>query len=105
MCPNIQIYFDAVVNCNSCERFQQRFALDPVSLAHIVKCFKDEIKLIACGENAFKSARTSDEDQCTVIRKITYQFTFDGSKGIIHGNVQSSLKDTVCTTEVPNICS
>ena len=66
--------------------------MEPVSLAHIVTFFEDEIKLIGRGENAFKSARVE-------------QFTFDGSVGIIRGKVRSSLKDIVYTVQVPIIYS
>lgn len=54
--------------------------MEPVSLAHIVTFFDDEIKLIGSGVNAFKSTRVE-------------QFTFEGSTGIIRCKVRSSLKD------------
>jgi len=54
--------------------------MEPVSLAHIVTFFEDEIKLIGCSKNAFKSTHIE-------------QFTFEGSTGIIRCKVRSSLKD------------
>jgi len=61
--------------------------MEPVSLAHIVGFFEDELKLIGRGENAYKSGRVE-------------KFSFDGSTGIVRATVRSSLKDRVYTVEV-----
>ena len=58
-----------------------------ISLSAIAEFFKDELKLIEKGENAFESNHVMS-------------FTFDAVSGMIRGRVQASMKKKVYEAEV-----
>jgi len=63
-----------------------------VKLAFIVEFIREELKLVARGENAYHSSRTE-------------QFLFDPTSGIIKEKVRSSLKDRSYSVEVCHACN